>query len=310
MWYTSPMASQQLNIRQVMADIAGSDEEKILLGLAATNGGVAMIDTLLDDKISSTPRWIIRQLKEVGLVTESYQGLMHITTAGREVASRVQRSLENGERRDERIRRALLQAVSSGIFVDTNKEIPTFLKESFPDISENDFLDAFNWCDRHELFGGFEHWGGKVAKTLTASGREWLKSDRLLLDSSVVAIGGATVTYTDNRGSISVSGDVSGGIQGGSHNVQNVTVTIGSDSTQLVELLTEAQKLASEVDAPETKKALADALDLAKDPSTERGRVRSLVDKALTAAAKALGTEAGQKLMTFLTVSILPLLPV
>lgn len=304
------MASQQLNIRQVMADIAGSDEEKILLGLAATNGGVAMIDTLLDDKISSTPRWIIRQLKEVGLVTESYQGLMHITTAGREVASRVQRSLENGERRDERIRRALLQAVSSGIFVDTNKEIPTFLKESFPDISENDFLDAFNWCDRHELFGGFEHWGGKVAKTLTASGREWLKSDRLLLDSSVVAIGGATVTYTDNRGSISVSGDVSGGIQGGSHNVQNVTVTIGSDSTQLVELLTEAQKLASEVDAPETKKALADALDLAKDPSTERGRVRSLVDKALTAAAKALGTEAGQKLMTFLTVSILPLLPV
>lgn len=310
MWYTSPMASQQLNIRQVMADIAGSDEEKILLGLAATNGGVAMIDTLLDDKISSTPRWIIRQLKEVGLVTESYQGLMHITTAGREVASRVQRSLENGERRDERIRRALLQAVSSGISVDTNKEIPTFLKESFPDISENDFLDAFNWCDRHELFGGFEHWGGKVAKTLTASGREWLKSDRLLLDSSVVAIGGATVTYTDNRGSISVSGDVSGGIQGGSHNVQNVTVTIGSDSTQLVELLTEAQKLASEVDAPETKKALADALDLAKDPSTERGRVRSLVDKALTAAAKALGTEAGQKLMTFLTVSILPLLPV
>lgn len=304
------MASQQLNIRQVMADIAGSDEEKILLGLAATNGGVAMIDTLLDDKISSTPRWIIRQLKEVGLVTESYQGLMHITTAGREVASRVQRSLENGERRDERIRRALLQAVSSGISVDTNKEIPTFLKESFPDISENDFLDAFNWCDRHELFGGFEHWGGKVAKTLTASGREWLKSDRLLLDSSVVAIGGATVTYTDNRGSISVSGDVSGGIQGGSHNVQNVTVTIGSDSTQLVELLTEAQKLASEVDAPETKKALADALDLAKDPSTERGRVRSLVDKALTAAAKALGTEAGQKLMTFLTVSILPLLPV
>lgn len=310
MWYTSPMASQQLNIRQVMADIAGSDEEKILLGLAATNGGVAMIDTLLDDKISSTPRWIIRQLKEVGLVTESYQGLMHITTAGREVASRVQRSLENGERRDEHIRRALLQAVSSGISVDTNKEIPTFLKESFPDISENDFLDAFNWCDRHELFGGFEHWGGKVAKTLTASGREWLKSDRLLLDSSVVAIGGATVTYTDNRGSISVSGNVSGGIQGGSHNVQNVTVTIGSDSTQLVELLTEAQKLASEVDAPETKKALADALDLAKDPSTERGRVRSLVDKALTAAAKALGTEAGQKLMTFLTVSILPLLPV
>ena len=308
MWYTSPMASQQLNIRQVMADIAGSDEEKILLGLAATNGGVAMIDTLLDDKISSTPRWIIRQLKEVGLVTESYQGLMHITTAGREVASRVQRSLENGERRDEHIRRALLQAVSSGISVDTNKEIPTFLKESFPDISENDFLDAFNWCDRHELFGGFEHWGGKVAKTLTASGREWLKSDRLLLDSSVVAIGGATVT--DNRGSISVSGNVSGGIQGGSHNVQNVTVTIGSDSTQLVELLTEAQKLASEVDAPETKKALADALDLAKDPSTERGRVRSLVDKALTAAAKALGTEAGQKLMTFLTVSILPLLPV
>jgi hypothetical protein len=304
------MASQQLNIRQVMADIAGSDEEKILLGLAATNGGVAMIDTLLDDKISSTPRWIIRQLKEVGLVTESYQGLMHITTAGREVASRVQRSLENGERRDEHIRRALLQAVSSGISVDTNKEIPTFLKESFPDISENDFLDAFNWCDRHELFGGFEHWGGKVAKTLTASGREWLKSDRLLLDSSVVAIGGATVTYTDNRGSISVSGNVSGGIQGGSHNVQNVTVTIGSDSTQLVELLTEAQKLASEVDAPETKKALADALDLAKDPSTERGRVRSLVDKALTAAAKALGTEAGQKLMTFLTVSILPLLPV
>ena len=181
------MVSQQLNIRQVMADIAGSDEEKILLGLAATNGGVAMIDTLLDDKISSTPRWIIRQLKEVGLVTESYQGLMHITTAGREVASRVQRSLENGERRDERIRRALLQAVSSGISVDTNKEIPTFLKESFPDISENDFLDAFNWCDRHELFGGFEHWGGKVAKTLTASGREWLKSDRLLLDSSVVA---------------------------------------------------------------------------------------------------------------------------
>lgn len=304
------MASQQLNIHQVMADIAGSDEEKVLLGLAATNGGVAMIDTLLDDKISSTPRWIIRQLKEVGLVTESYQGLMHITTAGREVASRVQRSLENGERRDERIRRALLQAVSSGISVDTNKEIPTFLKESFPDISENDFLDAFNWCDRHELFGGFGHWGGKVAKTLTASGREWLKSDRLLLDSSVVAIGGATVTYTDNRGSISVSGDVSGGIQGGSHNVQNVTVTIGSDSTQLVELLTEAQKLASEVDAPETKKALADALDLAKDPSTERGRVRSLVDKALTAAAKALGTEAGQKLMTFLTVSILPLLPV
>lgn len=153
-------------------------------------------------------------------------------------------------------------------------------------------------------------WGGKVATTLTASGREWLKSDRLLLDSSVVAIGGATVTYTDNRGSISVSGDVSGGIQGGSHNVQNVAVTIGSDSTQLVELLTEAQKLASEVDAPETKKALADALDLAKNPSTERGRVRSLVDKALTAGAKALGTEAGQKLMTFLTVSILPLLPV
>ena len=49
------MASQQLNIHQVMADIAGSDEEKVLLGLAATNGGVAMIDTLLDDKISSTP---------------------------------------------------------------------------------------------------------------------------------------------------------------------------------------------------------------------------------------------------------------
>lgn len=304
------MASQQLNIHQVIADIAGSDEEKILLGLAATNGGVAMIDTLLDDKISSTPRWIIRQLKEVGLVTESYQGLMHITTAGREVASRVQRSLENGERRDERIRRALLQAVSSGIPVDRDAGIPTFLEEPFPDISDNDFLDAFSWCDRHGLLEGFKHWGGKVAKTLTASGREWLKSDRLLLDSSVVAIGGATVTYTDNRGSISVSGDVSGGIQGGSHNVQNVTVTIGSDSTQLVELLTEAQKLASEVDAPETKKALADALDLAKDPSTERGRVRSLVDKALTAAAKALGTEAGQKLMTFLTVSILPLLPV
>lgn len=293
-----------------MADIAGSDEEKILLGLAATNGGVAMIDTLLDDKISSTPRWIIRQLKEVGLVTESYQGLMHITTAGREVASRVQRSLENGERRDERIRRALLQAVSSGIPVDRDAGIPTFLEEPFPDISENDFLDAFSWCDRHGLLEGFKHWGGKVATTLTASGREWLKSDRLLLDSSVVAIGGATVTYTDNRGSISVSGDVSGGIQGGSHNVQNVTVTIGSDSTQLVELLTEAQKLASEVDAPETKKALADALDLAKNPSTERGRVRSLVDKALTAGAKALGTEAGQKLMTFLTVSILPLLPV
>lgn len=310
MWYTSPMASQQLNIRQVMADIAGSDEEKVLLGLAATNSGVAMIDTLLDDKISSTPRWIIHQLKELGLVTGSYQGLMHITTTGREVASRVQRSLENGERRDERIRRALLQAVSSGNPVDSAAGIPTFLEEPFPDISENDFLDAFSWCDRHGLLGGFEHWGGKVAKALTASGREWLKSNRLLLDSPVVPIGGAKVTYTDNRGSISVSGDVSGGVQGGSHNVQNVTVTVGSDSAQLVELLTEAQKLASEVDAPETKKALADALDLAKNPSTERGRVRSLVDKALTAAAKALGTEAGQKLMTFLTVSILPLLPV
>ena len=304
------MASQQLNIHQVMADIAGSDEEKVLLGLAATNSGVAMIDTLLDDKISSTSRWIIHQLKELGLVTGSYQGLMHITTTGREVASRVQRSLENGERRDERIRRALLQAVSSGNPVDSAAGIPAFLGNLFPNISEEDFLDAFSWCDRHELFEGFELWGGKVAKVLTASGREWLKSDRLLLDSSAVPIGGATVTYTDNRGSISVSGDVSGGIQGGSHNVQNVTVTIGSDSTQLVELLTEAQKLASEVDAPETKKALADALDLAKDPSTERGRVRSLVDKALTAAAKALGTEAGQKLMTFLTVSILPLLPV
>lgn len=304
------MASQQLNIRQVMADIAGSDEEKVLLGLAATNSGVAMIDTLLDDKISSTPRWIIRQLKELGLLTESYQGLMHITTTGREVASRVQRSLENGERRDERIRRALLQAVSSGSPVDSAAGIPAFLGNLFPNISEEDFLDAFSWCDHHGLLEGFEHWGGKVAKALTASGREWLKSNRLLLDSPVVPIGGAKVTYTDNRGSISVSGDVSGGVQGGSHNVQNVTVTIGSDSTQLVELLTEAQKLASEVDAPETKKALADALDLAKDPSTERGRVRSLVDKALTAAAKALGTEAGQKLMAFLTVSILPLLPV
>lgn len=310
MWYASPVASQQLNIRQVMADIAGSDEEKILLGLAATNSDVAMIDTLLDDKISSTPRWIIQRLKDLGLVTESYQGLMHITTTGKEVASRVQRSLENGERRDERIRRALLQAVSNGIPVDRGAGIPTFLEESFPDISENDFLDAFSWCDRHGLLEGFKHWGGKVAKALTASGREWLKSDRLLLDSPTVPIRGATMTYTDNRGSVTVSGDVSGGIQGGSHNVQNVTVTIGSDSAQLVELLTEAQKLASEVDAPETKKALADALDLAKDPSTERGRVRSLVDKALTAAAKALGTEAGQKLMTFLTVSILPLLPV
>ena len=296
------MTSQQLNIHQVMADIAGSDEEKVLLGLAATNSGVAMVNTLLDDKISSTPRWIIQQLKSLGLVTESYPGLMHITTTGKEVASRVQRSLENGERRDERIRRALLQAVSNGSPVDRGAGIPTFLEDLFPNISEEDFLDAFNWCDCHGLFEGFEYWGGKVAKALTANGREWLKSNRLLLDSPVVPIGGAKVTYTDNRGSISISGDVSGGVQGGSHNVQNVTVTIGSDSAQLVELLTEAQKLANEVDAPETKKALADALDLAKNPSTERGRVRSLVDKALTAGAKALGTEAGQKLMTFLTV--------
>ena len=304
------MASPQLSIHQVMAVIAGSDEEKILLRLAAADSYATMINTLLYDKISSTPEWIIQQLKDLGLVTESYPGLMHITTTGKEVASRVQRSLENGERRDERIRRALLQAVSNGISVDTNEGVPTFLKESFPDISENDFLDAFSWCDRHELLEVFGYWGGKVAKQLTASGREWLKSGQLLLDSPVVPIGGAKVTYTDNRGSISISGDVSGGVQGGSHNVQNVTVTIGSDSAQLVELLTEAQELANEVDAPETKKALADALDLAKNPSTERGRVRSLVDKALTAAAKALGTEAGQKLMTFLTVSILPLLPV
>lgn len=304
------MASQQLSIRQVMAVIAGSDEEKILLRLAAADSYATMINTLLDDKISSTPEWIIQQLKGLGLVTESYPGLMRITITGKEVASRVQRSLENGERRDERIRRALLQAVSSGISVDRDAGIPTFLEEPFPDISENDFLDAFSWCDRHGLLEGFKHWGGKVAKALTASGREWLKSGRLLLDSPTVPIRGATMTYTDNRGSVTVSGDVSGGIQGGSHNVQNVTVTIGSDSAQLVELLTEAQKLASEIDAPEMEKALEGALNLAKDPSTERSRIRNLVDKALTAGVKALGTEAGQKLMTFLTVSILPLLPV
>lgn len=324
-WEASP-AGSMMNMPSTDALTSDPDAVAVLLRLAELSASI------------STDQWVSRLTVGEGLGLPEEDVLDHLTTltayglarnserlssgwrissAGRRLAEQLRISRTSGRERYEHTMRQILRIAveeEDGDFLRDEWEAWDLHAPGLPEVPLMERESAMDALEEQELISSIHSSGAShVRCEVTAKGRMMLgRPDISLADAHLVRTPVSTTTYDQRVGIRADTFTNQGAVQIGDHATQHVTIT--NDQRRAV--FAQLDRIRQALQDPDLPADVAEPVSEAVEKLEQElgadqpaaGRLRELREKALTAAAGALGTEAGRSL-TQMVVDLSKFLP-
>jgi hypothetical protein len=294
-----------MNELQVANQLRGSYAENLLLYIYDQGGYVAreQLEEFTGNPFAASET--VQELEDRGLAeVVSMASDVELTSRGSRIAGQIRESMRSGERRVDRVIRAILDWLSVEQAPQSVREFLSTGAASELRMTEMEVDDAADFLFEHKYVDGTHvaESNELLIPRILPKGRAALRSDKLLGNYEVPGPASVSNDYSHNL-TFGNQAQVGGVISGGQRNIQLIEQTIGADvRSDLADRLAELIKLADELpgDTPgalETREALAEVGNEIAKPEAKPSAIKGLMLKAFTAAAGAAGTSGGQQLI-------------
>ncbi|PRY50926.1 hypothetical protein BCF74_1377 [Knoellia remsis] len=278
-----------MNDQDIMREIRGSDEEKLLMALAAADGPFSPSSAAKALGTDERTALIADQrLEDLGLVSPDKRvaHVIALTSRGRALAGSISRSRKAGPDRWDAVQRAIVRSVLS----DTDDAVVSVDGVA---VTEEERRLAVTKLEDWRLVKVLRGWGGTALRLLPQDRiYEVAGIDGLLADHYE-----REAAYTDNRITTTFGdGSTVGGVQaGGTGNVQKVTQTVGA--TERAQILFLVGSALAEV-GPDGPAELREALNAIKEAAApDKPQRDSLRDKIAQGVVVAGAVDASQTVL-------------
>lgn len=293
--------AMSLTPAQLMERLAEYPELEELLLASYAFIGLPTSNDMVDATGFDTDRVksLTKQLTSLGLVEpeQSLSSEIALTNDGRNLALDITNSYRDGIRRDEAIRRGVLQAIKEKGSASSEK-----LSEKWPGKeldrhpTHQEIYWAFKFLEEEGLIEATYAWGGAVVRSrTTTAGRDALGRNRRLVTPQS---SNSVYDHSDRSQTINQQGANIGSFAVGNNNTFSGSVTVQEDSLeQIREEIASALSQVSQLPSAHqqvVREALEDVDSVAGSESPRSNVLRILLEKASAAAATAVGSTAGQ----------------
>lgn len=245
------------------------------------------------------------QLIELGLVEPKQSQAQEIvpTPRGKSLVIQLNHSYSNGARRTEAIRRGVLESFGRNPRASSLELAQAWPGRKLdPAPTYEEVAEAYEFLSNRGLIRAQGTWQGVwLGIRLTPAGRDALEGrHRLVTAQPAMSIN----DHSDRSQTYNQQGATIGAVSSGDHNTVSGTVTIPSQSLKQIrqalrDALEHVEWLPGEYQQP-VREALEDADSVAAAESPRPGALHTMLDAASTAVGSAMGTTAGQAIVTLM----------